>query len=104
MVPLFVLLAMAGCGTSEQRGERLEPIGLTTSLPILWRETSDLTAHLDADTPRHWALAVLAGHGTVRPLDSLSEAGGAMSLPRGGLLVMAQPRPLAPDENAALDD
>lgn len=46
----------------------------------------------------HWAVAVLGGRGTLRPLDRVSMLPADM-----GLLVMAQPRPLSPDENVALD-
>jgi hypothetical protein len=59
---------------------------------------------LDADAPSHWALDVLERHGPVHPLDSLAPAGGALPLPRRALLVIAQPRPLSPDENVSLDD
>ena len=55
---------------------------------------------LRSDTPPHWALAVLRAHGEVKPVDSLMDAS---LLPGVGLLVMAQPRALAPQENVALD-
>lgn len=38
------------------------------------------------------------------PLDSLADAKGALPLPREDILVLAQPRPLSPQENVALDD
>jgi len=55
------------------------------------------------DTPPHWALAVLKRHGMLQPLDSLARANGRPAMARGALLVMAQPRPLSPQENVALD-
>jgi hypothetical protein len=94
---------LAGCGDTGESGKKLEPIGLYTSLPIFWRETHELSGLLDADAPHHWALDVIGSHGTVLPLDSLPVSGGALPLPREGLLVMAQPRSLAPDENVTLD-
>ncbi|MDG2003602.1 MAG: ABC transporter [Novosphingobium sp.] len=103
-IALSALVALAGCGDGAKPGKSLEPLGLYTSLPILWRETGELSGLLDSDAPRHWALDVLEEHGNVRPLDSLAGPDGTLPLARGALLVMAQPRPLAPDENVALDE
>jgi hypothetical protein len=79
-------------------------VGLFTSLPILWPETEGVAGLLDADAPPHWALAVLAAQGRVVPLDTLAGKDGKLPLPAGAILVMAQPRPLSPAENVALDD
>ena len=57
----------------------------------------------NTDTPPHWALAALKRHGALQPLDSLARANGRAAMARGALLVMAQPRPLSPQENVALD-
>ena len=104
-VPVVALLALAGCGgAGRDRGPSLQPVGLYTSLPILWRETSEFSGFLDSDAPRHWSLDILDAHGLVRPLDDLAGSGGGLPLPRRALLVMAQPRALSPDENVALDD
>ncbi|MEY4721713.1 MAG: hypothetical protein RIQ46_1438 [Pseudomonadota bacterium] len=72
---------------------------LFTTLPILWAEAPDLAGLLQGDGPPHWALPVLRrGGGQVLPLDTL------LRLPEGGrLLVIAQPRPLSPQENVELD-
>ena len=83
-------------------------VGLFTSLPILWQEGGSVTDLLRGDAPPHWAQAVLADAGSVRPLDMLVEdvrgdAGGRLPLPATALLVIAQPRPLSPRENVALD-
>lgn len=72
-------------------------IGLFTSLPILWNEAAALDELLDAKDQPHWARAVLEDRGTVVPLDTL------LDLAHIDVLMVAQPRPLAPDENVALD-
>lgn len=109
----YVLLAaaallLAGAATlvwrEEHRAAAARPIGLFTSLPILWREEADLAGLLQNGPPPHWALAVFARHGVTTPLDSLAGKAGKLPLPRGALLVFAQPRPLSPAENVALDD
>lgn len=107
--PLAVLAAFAAVmfGGEDGRTRQVRParpIGLFTSLPILWREADDISGLLDDKAPPHWALAVFSVHGDVQPLDTLSVNGGALGLAADGLLVIAQPRPLAPQENVALDD
>lgn len=106
-VLLAVALGLAGLVVSltrEQRGAAATgAVGLFTSLPILWPETADVAGLLDADAPPHWALAVLAARGRVEPLDTLAGKDGTLPLPVGAILVMAQPRPLSPAENVALD-
>jgi hypothetical protein len=79
------------------------PIGLFTTLPILWGESDDLGAMLRSDAPAHWARGVLQSKGQLVPLDQLAGTGAA-SLTRLQRVVLAQPRPLAPQENVALDD
>jgi len=83
---------------------RQHDIGLFTTLPILWNESGDVAALVNDTAPPHWALDVMKRHGPVFGLDRLDAGGGAQALPRIGLLVMAQPRPLSPAENVALDD
>lgn len=105
---LAVACALGACARAEPSGQANPPpsaIGLFTSLPILWAETDDLRGHLRGDVPPHWVLTALRRHGEVRPLDSMiADAGqGAAPLTGFGLLVMAQPRALAPQENVALD-
>lgn len=80
-------------------------IGLFTTLPILWNESDDLAGLLSEDQPPpHWARAELDSHGSLVPLDLLSGPDGHDRLDGLDLLVMAQPRPLGPAENVALDD
>lgn len=94
-------IAVAGCakGRSDDAGN----LALFTSLPILWQESDDIRGLLRSDAPPHWALAVLRQRGELRPLDSLALPDGKPAMAGVGLLVMAQPRPLSPQENVALD-
>lgn len=78
-------------------------IGLFTSLPILWRESGGLADLLEPGGEPHWALAVLERYGRLRPLDTLAPSGGRLPLDGHAVLVLAQPRPLSPRENVALD-
>ncbi len=54
---------------------------------------------LDPAAPQHWAKAEILRHGPVIPLDTLK----AVHLAPLRRVAMAQPRPLSPDENVALD-
>lgn len=97
---LAVVLAAGLPSTGLARAAAHGPVtALFTSLPIVLPETSDVRSLLRADKPRHWALNVLERRGRVRSIDVLE----SRQLARTDLLVMAQPRPLAPQENVALD-
>lgn len=80
------------------------PIGLFTTLPILWAEAPDIAAQMNDPAPPHWAQAELTARGRVVPLDVLADPGGQGPLRSVDRLVIAQPRPLSPDENVALDN
>lgn len=76
------------------------PLGLFTSLPLLWRESADVAGLLDGGTrATHWAAAALGARHRLVALDTLLP----QRLEPLRALVMAQPRPLAPAENVALD-
>lgn len=75
------------------------PIGLFSSVPLLFADSADLT--LDAPPP--WPRAVIARHGKPVPLDSLAAEGGRSPLSGIDRLIVAQPRALSPAENVALD-
>lgn len=94
-------LGWLGSGRSQSQGE---PIGLFTTLPILWSDSAELGAELRRDATPHWALKILAERGRIEPLDLLAGPSGVAPLGRLRRLVIAQPRPLAPAENVALDD
>lgn len=89
-------LALAG----RMRGPVQVPTGLFTTLPVLWNESADVAGLLRQDLPPHWAKAELARRGPIAALDVLAEA----PLAKLDRLVIAQPRPLGPAENVALDD
>ena len=97
MLPL-VLFAAAGARASAGNA-----VGLFTSLPIQWREASSVREHLSNPAAPHWAMAVLQAHGAVRPIDSFTGARKSQAFKGLKLLVMAQPRALAPQENVAVD-
>ena len=102
-----VVIGLAFIGMKRGAAQGPPPdraIGLFTSLPVVWPEGGPAEI-LGRDAPPHWAMAVLRGQGKVIPLDRLaSDGGGDAPLGAMDLLVMAQPRPLAPDENVALDE
>lgn len=104
---LLVLAVIGGAlswGQDEPAPTRPQTTGLFTTLPILWNENGGVSDLLSDKAPPHWALAVLRRHGPVLALDGLGAGEEAQGLPRMDLLIMAQPRPLSPDENVALDD
>ncbi len=101
-------LALAACGGGEARQtihrHSGATVALASSLPLVMPEAADIADLLADQSPPHWALAVLRERGKLKPLDSLAGADGKMPLAADSLLVMAQPWPLAPQENVALDD
>lgn len=80
-----------------------KPIGLFTTLPILWSESADISTELNPDNQPHWARTRLAAVGRIEPLDLLAGPPGAGPLDKVRRLVMAQPRVLSGAENVALD-
>ena len=105
LVAGLALAAMAAIAWwSRARPATSEPIGLFTTLPILWSDSAGLEAELNPRHAPHWARAVLARHGSLQPLDLLSTGDGSAPLAQVRRLVIAQPRVLTPQENVALDD
>lgn len=90
---------MARSRTADNDG----PVGLFTTLPILWNEANDVAGMLKSADPPHWARTAIAARGPVSGLDTLAGPGGRGPLDSLKRLVIAQPRPLSPDENVALD-
>jgi hypothetical protein len=97
----MALLALAAAVLLREtpRQSTRDRTGLFTSLPILWAESAELADMLRPQQSEHWAKPLIAAGGAVVPLDTLSST----SLSGLRYLVLAQPRPLSPDENVALD-
>jgi len=100
---IAALLALAGMAvvgwTLRKSPEPLaEPVGLFTSLPVMWGEGGGLSDLLAARQQPHRVRQALAQVGAIKPQDTLEGLG-----PQLRRLVIAQPRPLAPSENLALD-
>jgi hypothetical protein len=94
------MLALAsGCREGSSTSTPMHHVGLFTSLPILWNEYGEISELLKPEGDDHWVAAVVRRKGEIRPLDRLAPMSSDLRL-----LVMAQPRPLSPDENVALDE
>jgi hypothetical protein len=94
---LIAVLALAAFAWPADKASK-QPLGLFTSLPIYWSERASVNDALDGGQA-HWVRARLENDYQLVPLDTLD--GGELVKLRE--LVMAQPRPLAPEENVALD-
>lgn len=95
---LLAAAALLGWTVLSRPAEPQRPIGLFTSLPIVWGEADQLGELLKQDRAPHRVKAALAALGPVKPLDTLEGLGPDLKR-----LVIAQPRPLSPAENVALD-
>ncbi len=97
-----LMLLVAGAVTWALAGGPKDkpPLGLFTSLPILWNESDSIGETLDGAGTAHWVRGALEAEHLLEALDTLDES----ELTRFDRLVLAQPRPLAPAENVALDD
>ncbi len=93
------LLALFGWILNRPAAPLNQPIGLFTSLPLVWGEGDDLGNLLPGAQPPHRVRTALAKLGPLQPLDTLESLGPALHR-----LVIAQPRPLSPAENIALDN
>lgn len=89
----FAMVAKWGVPAPARAGETR----LFTTLPILWSESADISGIVRGEGQAHWVRDALATRGRIIALDNL--AGIAGDVP----LLMAQPRPLSPQENVALD-
>lgn len=98
---LALTMAGACAAGSSAPGYTPQPVALFTSLPLLWNEAPDMAGLIAPGASAHWARAVLAAGGPVTPLDTLL---GAERLRATARLMIAQPRPLSPEENVALDN
>lgn len=95
-------LVIAGVGALawSRPAEEKTKLGLFTSLPIYWSESASVGEALENANSRHWVRQALEEEHELVPLDALEP----QALAGIRELVMAQPRPLSPSENVALDD
>jgi hypothetical protein len=102
LLAAFAAAIASGFGCREKDAASsalLHDIGLFTSLPILWSEHEQVADLVKSPGEGHWAAGVIGRHGKIRTLDRM-----APMPPDLGLMIVAQPRPLSPDENVAIDD
>lgn len=92
-------LAVIGWSFQKRPDASAEPVGLFTSLPVMWGEGSDVAQLLAAGQQAHRVRRALVEVGPIVPQDTLDGLG-----PKLHRLVIAQPRPLSPLENVALDN
>lgn len=90
-------LLLAGCSAKPAPPAERPRLALFTSLPIVMNETDGVADMLASPGPPHWARTLLDQRYRLEPVDALEPA------PAAQLMVMAQPRALAPQENVALD-
>lgn len=101
LIAAAVALAAAGIAAWALPGERAagDRLGLFSSLPIYWNESASMAEALDGNGEAHWVRTALEEDYTLVPLDTLD----GDELDKLGRLIIAQPRPLSPAENVALD-
>lgn len=96
---LAVLLAACSTGKVSEEAAPKHPVGLFSTLPIYWGE-GDMAEILDGSNSRDWVRDIIEQRFDIEPLDTV-EPDAIDGLDR---IIMAQPRPLAPSENVALDN
>ncbi len=99
LISLSLLLGACSAGQANEEVQDRQSVGLFSSLPIYWGE-SDLSTILDGSDQKDWVRVLLEKRFTITPLDTV-EAGAVDGVKR---IIMAQPRPLAPSENVAIDN
>lgn len=95
------VLLLAACGGTSPEPPPPITIGLVTSLPVYWPEQASLSELVERERVAPWPRQVIEQHHRLVPLDTLAPREGLAAL---DLLILAQPRPLSPPENVALDD
>lgn len=102
------LLALSACGGSAaqdavpkaDQSQTEHSIGLFTTLPIYWGGAGDISAILNNDgAETGWVRRELEAHGEITPIDLIDNA----AIDALDMVLLAQPRPLSPSENVALD-
>ncbi len=98
LLGLVIVLILAFAAWRQPARPQPHPeLGLFTSLPVMWAEEDGLAAHLTEGQQPTWLRAMLERRYLLRPRDILLDLRGLR------FLLLAQPRPLDPAENVALD-
>ena len=105
LVAIVAGILLLGLGITAQRAAigTGKPVALFTSLPIIWTEQAGVRDMLASTGSAHWARAVIERRGRIVALDTLVGQSG-LGLSAYDRAIIAQPRPLAPEENVALDN
>lgn len=95
-----IIILLAGLAVSRQTDSRPKSaLGLMTTLPLQWSE-GGIEADLAKDAEPHPAFVRLSAHYDITPIDDLD----AWVPQMGQILLLAQPRTLAPTELVRLDN
>ncbi|MDA0818804.1 MAG: hypothetical protein O3C52_03660 [Proteobacteria bacterium] len=104
---LIALAVVFWLGTSDPEPEasvERHKLGLITSLPIYWREGSDMASLVDKHSETSWVRETLERRYEITPLDSLrGNEGEPAPIKQFERLIIAQPRGLSPADNEGLD-
>ena len=96
---MALVSAGSAAGEDAQPADARPELAVMGSIPLYWGEAGDLSDLIGGTQRPHWARAVLEREWRLVPLGFLDAAG----LAGEARLLLAQPRPLAPEENVALD-
>ena len=96
---IAALLSACSAGEASEAVQDRNSVGLFTSLPIYWGESDDIASILAGGGEADWVRELVEQRFAILPLDALEPE----LLEGTQRLIMAQPRPLAPSENVALD-
>lgn len=77
---------------------------LMSSLPLVFGEGADISDMLKSDGPPHPFYEMLQSGYNITPVDSLALPGSSLKTGGPDILILAQPRPLTPEELVTLDD
>lgn len=102
-VALLAAILLSACSAGQAGDAEPEAgknsVGLFTTLPIYWGEGADISSILSGGGETDWVRGLIEQRFAITPLDALEPD----TIEGTQRLIMAQPRPLAPSENVALD-
>lgn len=98
------IVMLAACGQPQTTPPAPPPpsvaVGLSTSLPVYWPESEDVTDLVAQNAPVPWPRRVIEQRHRLIPLDSLADEAALRAV---DVVLLAQPRPLSAAENVAID-